>query len=762
MPPFMKTRVLFLATAIIVAMLGFAPRAHAADTRSMMARTDDQIESRIRKLIDAMTLDEKLGQLTQQWGGESQEINPGAKQQALADILGVARAGLAGSFLGAYGAEYTNKVQKAAVEESKHGIPMIIGNDVIHGFRTIFPVPLAQAATWDVDLVRQAERVAAIEARAAGTHWTFAPMVDVCRDARWGRIVETSGEDPYLSARMAAARVKGFQGEGLSRNDAILACAKHYIAYGAAEGGRDYNTVDISEYGLRETHLPSFAAAVEAGAGTIMSAFNEINGVPASANDMTLRTILRQELGFDGFVVSDWSSVTEMIAHGYAADPADAAVKSIAAGVDMDMCSFSYRGTLKQAVESGRISEEIVNTAVARVLRAKFLLGLFDNPYADPELEKRVTLSKQHRALARDVAAKSIVLLKNDGRLLPLSDQTKSIAVIGPLADNRHDPIGTWSLNGRDEDLVTVVEGLHNRLGDAVTLNIARGSEFLEGDEAARKEAVAAAKKSKVALLFVGEAEMMTGEAHSRARVDLPQPQLDLIKAVHETGTPTVVVLMTGRPIAIPWIAENVPAILEAWHPGVECGNAIADVLFGNENPAARLPVTWPRHAGQIPLYYNHKMTGRPPAEGNRYTSKYIDMPWTPEYPFGYGLSYTTFEYANLKIEGADSAPANPINVSVDVTNTGDRDGDEVVQLYIRDLVASRTRPVRELKGFERVSIRKGKTHHVEFKLTRKELEFLNVEMKAVVEPGRFQVFVGPNSAEGLQGEFEIKSGKQQ
>jgi len=733
---------------------GLIARAETGDATNDRMR---EIDRRVEALLREMTIEEKLGQLTQQWGGESQDVNPGAKTQALEDILGVVRAGISGSFLGAYGAEYTNRIQKVAVEESKHHIPMLIGNDVIHGFRTIFPVPLGEAATWDVSLVEKAERVAAIEARAAGTHWTFAPMVDVCRDARWGRIVETSGEDPFFSSQMAAARVRGFQGRGLDRQDAILSCAKHYVAYGAAEGGRDYNTVDLSEYALRETHLPSFAAAVMAGTGSVMSAFNEINGVPASANDMTLRRILRDELGFGGFVVSDWSSITEMISHGYAADPADAAAKSLAAGVDMDMCSFSYRDTLRQSVESGRIPVRFVDESVARILRAKFLLGLFDNPYADPELEKRVTLCSEHRSLARQVAARSMVLLKNDNGILPLDDGIDSIAVIGPLAKNQHDPLGTWSLNGRDEDVVSVYDGLRRRVGDAVELHYAQGADFLSSSDTFRQAAVDAAKKSKVALLFVGESEGMNGEAHCRAHIDLPPAQVELVKAVHATGTPTIVILMTGRPVTIPWVSENVPAIVAAWHPGVECGNAIADVLFGDVNPAARLPVTWPRDVGQIPLYYNHTMTGRPAAQDNRYTSKYIDMPWTPQYPFGFGLSYTTFSYANLTIEGAADAPEKAIGVFVDVTNTGTRDGDKVVQLYVRDLVASRTRPVRELKGFQRVSIAKGRTRRVSFELTRDQLSFHNTEMKRVVEAGRFQVFVGPNCAEGLQGEFDIK-----
>ncbi len=741
----------FTLTILILLVLG------AVNTRTASA-TDSDIDQRINSLIEQMTLEEKLGQLTQQWGGESQDINPGAQKRQLDDLLGVARVGAVGSFLGAYGAEYTNKLQRAAVEESRLKIPLIIGNDVIHGYRTVFPVPLAESATWDPELVELSARVAATEARAGGTHWTFAPMIDVSRDARWGRIVETAGEDPYFSSVMAAARVRGFQGKSLKDKDAVAACAKHFVAYGAGEGGRDYNTVDISDQTLRDIHMPPFAAAVDAGVASIMSAFNEINGTPATANRYTIDKILRGELGFNGFIVSDWTSITEMINHGLARDAADAAQQAIRAGVDMDMCSFSYRDHLDDMVKNGSLSKEIVDRAVRRVLRAKFDLGLFDNPYADPALETKVTLADEHRTAARRVAAKSMVLLKNENGLLPLADGVKTIALVGPMVDNNHDPLGTWSLNGKDEDVVTVLAGMKKR-AQAAGMKVlhAKGCDFAKEDAEALKQAVQIAKQADVVLAFVGEYEMSTGEAHSKADLDLPAPQLALIKAVMAANKKTAVVLMTGRPLTIPFLVENAPAILAAWHPGVECGNAVADVLFGDENPAARLPVTWPRHVGQIPIYYNHKKTGRPPND-TRYTSKYIDQPWTPQFPFGYGLSYTTFEYSDLEVEPTSATVADTLTVTVKVTNTGSRDGDEVIQLYVRDLIGSVTRPVKELKAFERVSIGAGATKTVTFEVPCNQLGFHNAESKYVVEPGAFKVFVGPNAAEGLEADFEIGS----
>ena len=731
--------------------------ATALDSRGVYA-ADGDTDARINALLKDMTIDEKLGQLTQQWGGESQDINPNAKQQQLADILGVAKSGAVGSFLGAYGADYTNKLQRAAVEESRLKIPLIIGNDVIHGFRTVFPVPLAESATWDRDLVELAARVAATEARAGGTHWTFAPMIDVCRDARWGRIVETAGEDPYFSSVMAAARVRGFQGSSLTANDAIAACGKHYVAYGAGEGGRDYNTVDISDQTLRDVHLPPFAAAVDAGVASIMSAFNEINGRPATANNYTIDTILRGELGFNGFIVSDWTSITEMIAHGSARDAADAARQSIIAGVDMDMCSFSYRDHLDDMVKNGTIDEALIDRAVRRVLQAKFDLGLFDNPYADSTLEAKVTLAAKHRAAARKVAGKSMVLLKNAGGLLPIASDVKTIAVVGPMGDNNHDPLGTWSLNGRDEDVVTVLTGMKQRAKAAgIKVLYAKGCDFASSaDPALLQAAVDVAKQADIVLTFVGENEMTTGEAHSKADINLPAPQVELIKALMKANSKTAVVLMTGRPLTIPYLVENAPAILAAWHPGVECGNAIADVLFGDENPAARLPVTWPRHVGQIPIYYNHKNTGRPPAD-TRYTSKYIDQPWTPQFPFGFGLSYTTFAYSNLVVEHNALRASDTLRIAVDVKNTGKRDGEEVVQVYVRDLIGSLTRPVKELKAFDRVAIKAGATKTVAFEIPCQRLGFHNAQSKYVVEPGKFKIWVGPNAAEGIEAEFEIK-----
>lgn len=711
--------------------------------------------NRVATLLKEMTLEEKLGQLTQQWGGESQDVNPGARDRALADILGVARAGLVGSFLGAHGAEYTNKLQRAAVEESRLGIPLILGNDVIHGYRTIFPIPLAEAASWDPGLIERACRVAATEARAAGTHWTFAPMIDVARDPRWGRIAETAGEDPYLGGRVAAARVRGFQGADLTAPDSILACAKHFVAYGAAEGGRDYNTVDISLETLHEVYLPPFEAAVRAGTGSIMSAFNEINGVPATANQYVLTTVLRDEWGFSGFVVSDWTSITEMITHGYATDAADAAAKAMTAGVDMDMCSFSYRDQLVKEITAGRYPETRVDAAVRRVLSAKAALGLFDNPYTDPARESAVILSVENRAVAREMVRESIVLLKNEGSLLPLSDDPASIAVIGPLADDRKDLLGTWAAEGKPDDVVTVLAGIRERAGPAVTVRHAQGCDLGGGTADGLVEAVQLAERSDVAIVVVGESKDMSGEGHSRATLDLPPLQRKLVQAIYATGTPTVVVLMSGRPLSVRWCAEHVPAMIVAWHPGVEGGHGIADVLFGDFNPGGKLPVTFPRTVGQVPIYYNHKNTGRPPNE-TRYSSKYIDVPWTPLFPFGYGLSYTTFEFSNLRVEPSTIDRKGQVTVRVDLTNTGQRAGDEVAQLYIRDLVGSTTRPIRELKGFQRVTLEPGQTETVRFTLSPDELRFYHPSHGWMVEPGAFKVWVGPNSSDGLEGRFTV------
>jgi beta-glucosidase len=703
-----------------------------------------------------MTLDEKLGQLTQQWGGEVQDVNPGARNQKQAEILALARSGKVGSFLGAHGAAYTNRLQKAAVEGSRLHIPLILGNDVVHGYRTITPIPLAEAAAWDPDVSEKAARVAAAEARAAGTHWTFAPMVDICRDPRWGRIAEGAGEDPYLGSVLAAAHVRGFQGKDLAAPDSVLACAKHLAAYGAAEGGRDYNTVDISERTLREVYLPPFHAAVRAGVGSLMTSFNEINGVPSTANPFLLEHVLRREWGFKGFVVSDWTSVPEMVVHGFARDKAQAAELAMRAGVDMDMSSFTYRDYLPKAVRAGRVSKDTIDEAVRRVLRAKFRLGLFDHPYADPKRERRVTLSKEHRRIARDVARHSIVLLKNDGGVLPLGGKVRSLAVLGPLADSKKDVLGTWAAIGKPEDAVSVLEGIKARAPAGMKVRHARGCELTGASKKGFAAAVRLAKQSNVAVLVLGEGEDMSGEAHSRSTLDLPGVQKDLLKAVHATGTPVVLVLMGGRPLTIPWAAGHVPAIVMTWHLGVEHGHATADVLFGDYSPSGKLPVTFPRTVGQVPIYYGHKNTGRPSNPKDRYTSKYIDLESTPLYPFGYGLSYTPFKFSNLRLSKAKVQLRRGLTVTAEVKNVGDRPGDEIVQLYVRNRVASVTRPVKELKGFRRVHLEPGASATISLPLRAADLGFYNQQMNYVTEPGRFDVWVGPSSAEGLHAEFDI------
>ncbi len=745
---------MWLVLSLVFCLTGIAAvPTRAADPAICL---DAKAEQRIDALLAKMTLEEKLGQLTQQTG-PGENYNPDAPNQKDRDLFGAVRAGKLGSVLNAHGAELTNKLQSEAVERSRLGIPVLFGNDVIHGYRTIFPIPLGEAATWDPALIEKSAIVAATEAGAAGTRWTFAPMVDICRDGRWGRVAEGAGEDPFLGSVIAAARVRGFQKGNPAAHDALVACAKHFAAYGAPEGGRDYNTVDLSEQRLREVYLPPFKAAVDAGVGTLMSAFNDIDGVPATANPLTLRHVLREEWGFRGFVVSDWCSITEMVAHGYATDDGDAAVKAILAGVDMDMSSFSYRTHLGDAVMAGIVSEQTIDEAVRRVLRIKTLAGLFDDPYVDPALEKKVILCDENRRAARDVARHSIVLAKNEGAVLPIGERVKSIAVIGPLADNHEAPLGTWSLIGRSQDVISALEGIRKRAGSQCEVRYAKGCEVLGGDDKGITGAAALAKDCDMAIVVVGESADMSGEAHSRAGLDLPGRQLDLVKAVRATGVPMAVVLMNGRPMSISWTAENVPAILIAWHLGVECGPAIADVLFGDFNPSGKLPITFPRSVGQVPIYYNHTNTGRPPTD-KRYTSKYIDLPWTPLYPFGYGLSYTQFEFSDLVVTPQQIGPAGSVKVSAKVRNTGSRAGDEIAQLYIRDLVASRVRPVKELRGFQRVSLEPGETKDVTFTLTPESLGFYNSDMQFVVEPGEFAVWIGPNSADGIEGRFQVSS----
>ncbi|MCP4726787.1 MAG: glycosyl hydrolase [bacterium] len=691
-----------------------------------------------------MTIEEKAGQLNQISGFDENN------EKLLRD-------GNAGSILNVFGAENTNRVQKIAVEETRLGIPLLFGIDVIHGYRTIFPIPLGESCSWEPELVKRTSAMAAREARAAGIHWTFAPVVDIARDARWGRIAEGAGEDPYLGSVMAAAKVRGFQGEDISSISSIAACLKHYAAYGGANAGREYHTVDISERILREIYLPPFRAGVQAGARTLMSAFNTINGIPATANTFTLREILRGEWGFDGMIVSDWASINELIVHGYAEDKSQAALQAIKAGIDMDMMGDVYQKNIPLLVRDGKISERTLDEAVLRILKLKSDLGLFENPYIDANLENEVILREENIELARESAQKSIVLLKNENNLLPLDKNISSIAVIGPLADNKDDLLGTWKCQGNNDDVVTVLEGVRNAVSSTTTIRYAQGCEINDNNTGGFPEAAGIARRSDVVIAVVGESAGMSGEAASRSSLDLPGVQKQLLQELYNTGKPVIVILMAGRPLSIPWTADTIPAVLEAWHPGIQGGNAAADVLFGDFNPSGKLTVSFPVNAGQEPVYYNQENTGRP-AGRSKWTSKYIDIPNEPVYPFGYGLSFTSFEYSNLQLSTDSIMPDGSITVSAEIENTGDLAGEEIVQLYIRDMVASVVRPVKELKGFTKIHLEPGEKKTVEFVLGPEHLGFYNQQMKFVTEPGKFQVWIGWNSAEGLEGNFRVNS----
>ena len=706
------------------------------------------VEQRINSLLAQMTLEEKLGQLQQLDGEANGNFRP--------EHLDLIRKGLLGSTLNVRGAQRTNQVQRVAMNESRLNIPVLFGFDVIHGYRTIFPIPLGEAASFDPSLAERSAAVAAQEANNVGLRWTFAPMLDIARDPRWGRITEGAGEDPFLGAAFARARVRGFQGNDYGGPDKILACAKHWVAYGAAEGGRDYNTTDLSEQTLREIYFPPFKAAVDAGVGTLMSSFNAINGVPASANHFTLTKVLRDEWKFDGFVVSDYTSVNELINHGVAANEEDAAAAALNAGVDMEMVSRSYNTFGPKLLQEKRLSMATIDEAVRRILRIKFRLGLFDRPYTNEAREPNALLRPESIRLAREIAGRSTVLLKNERETLPLKKNLGSIGVIGPLADDRRAPLGWWAGDGKEENTVTPLAGIKAKVSPQTRVLYAKGCDVVGDSTAGIQEAVNIATTSDVAVVFVGESHEMVGEAASRASLDLPGRQLELVQAIVTIGKPTIVVLVNGRPLSIGWIVDRVPAILESWMGGTESGNAIADVLFGDVNPGAKLPVTFPRTVGQVPIYYNHMNTGRPPEAENRYTSKYYDTPWTPLFPFGYGLSYTTFKISNLQLSAPQIDANGKLTVSVEVENTGRRAGDEVVQLYIRDVVASMTRPVKELKGFQRVTLQPGEKRRVEFVLGPEHLGFWNREMRYVVEPGEFRVMVGASSVDVIETKFFV------
>lgn len=708
-------------------------------------------DRRVDDLLARMTIEEKFGQL-QQLGGDATTGGMRQGQDALV------RRGLIGSFIDVRGARSSNEVQKLALDSSPLKVPILFGYDVVHGYRTIFPVPLGLASAWDPEAWERSAAVAAREASAAGVRWVFAPMVDVARDPRWGRIVEGAGEDPYLGSIMAAAQVRGFQGRDYGAPGRVVACAKHWVGYGAAEGGRDYNAAEVSERTLRGVYFPPFRAALDAGVGSFMTALNELNGVPATVNPFTLGQVLRQEWRFDGPVVADYQAVEQLIAHGVAADGMDAARIALDAGVDVEEQSDLFRVHGPGLVRSGRLSRARLDEAVRRVLRLKVRLGLFDNPFVDESVERSIILSPENLAAAREVAGRSLVLLRNEGDVLPLGAGVRSIAVIGPMADDSQVPIGPWFADGKGENTVTVLAGVRAKVAgrsDPVKVAYAKGSEAVGGSQDGFEEAVRVARESDVAILVVGEPSTQSGEATSLTSLDLPGRQLDLVKAVHATGKPTVVVLLNGRPMTIGWVADHVPSILEAWYPGTQAGHAVADALFGDVNPGGKLPVTFPRSVGQVPLYYNHMNTGRPPS-AYKYTSKYVDIDNGPLYPFGFGLSYTRFRLKDLRLGETEIPVDGRLVASVEVENVGRRVGDEVVQLYLHDEVASVTRPVKELRGFRRVTLRPGESRTLRFAIGPEDLGFHDRDMRFVVEPGRFGVIVGTSSEGGLIATFDV------
>lgn len=703
----------------------------------------------IEKLISQMTLEEKFGQI-QQFSGFGFATGPGQQAEA-AKQHELIKAGRVGSILNTVGAKVTNDLQHMAVDNSRLHIPILFGFDVIHGHRTVFPSPLGESASFDPKGCEETAAVAAREARAQGIRWTFAPMVDIARDARWGRVVEGAGEDPYLGMQLAAARVRGFQ-----RGGDFAACAKHWVAYGAAEAGRDYNTVDVSERTLREIYFPPFKAAVDAGVLTFMTSFNETSGMPSTANRWILTDILRGEWGFKGFVVSDYDAVDELKHHGLAADGAEAAYEALTAGCDMEMSSTNIANNGPALVKSGKLPLAVVDEAVRRILRVKQQLGLFENPYTDVAPEAGILADPAHRQLARTSAARCMVLLKNAKNTLPFSKNVKRVALIGPLGDNQDDIIGPWHGAGVGKEAVSVLSGLKAKLPGA-TVTFVPGTDVEGKKPIDRDKVLAAIKAADAVIVVVGEKETMSGEAKSRAFLGLPGRQLELVKLVHSAGKPYAVTLINGRPLELGWLADNSPAILEAWFPGSEGGPAVADVLFGDVNPGGKLPISFMRTVGQLPLYYNHKNTGRPTYLRPDYVSNYQDVPNTPQYPFGYGLSYTTFKVSDLALSAPSLAPGESVTATATVQNTGSRPGDEVVQCYLRDKVASVTRPVRELKGFERVSLQPGERRQVTFRLTPRELGFYNRQMKWVVEPGEFQVWVGNSSDADMTANFTVR-----
>ena len=758
----MTTRTYILNRVVVMLVLFFCFNCKQ-DALTNTANFDDAeaIETKINDLLSKMTLEEKIGQTNLR--GSSSTV-----EGELPEALKIAvRNGQIGAFLNVMNKDEVKALQKIAIEESPNGIPLIFARDVIHGFKTIFPIPLGLAASWDAELTRKSAEIASFEASSAGIRWTFAPMLDIARDSRWGRIAESPGEDPYLASILGKAYVEGFQGD-LSDPTTMAACAKHYIAYGAAIGGRDYNTVNLSEPLLRNVYLPPFQTAIDAGAATVMSAFNEVNGVPVTGNEFLLKTILREELDFDGLVVSDWDSTIEMVTHGFARDEKHAAELSATAGLDMEMTSKAYEHHLKTLVAEGQVSEQQIDAFVKHILRTKLRLNLFENPYV-PEEHTGDLYAEAHLAEAKKAAIKSTVLLKNEA-ILPL-DKTTKVAVIGPLANQPHEQLGTWTFDGEKDHTITPVDAFKK-----ANINF----QFVEGLTHSRDNAttcfnaaVRAASNSDVILFFGGEESILSGEAHSRADLDLPGAQVQLLKALAQTGKPIVLVIMAGRPITITNSIDDVAAVLMAWHPGTMGGEALHDIIFGLSQPEGRLPVSWPKTAGQLPYFYNHKNTGRP-AEADQFVqmdaipiaawqsslgndSHYLDVGYTPHFPFGYGLSYTKFNYENITISNDTIGFKDRLTVKASITNTGERDGTELVQLYVQDQVASITRPIRELKRFAHIAIQSGETKTVTFTLSSEDLKFVNSKMIDAAEEGAFNIWVAPHAESGLKTSFYLK-----
>lgn len=725
--------------------------------------SENKEESRvISELLSKMTLEEKIGQTNLRGTSSRTKVLPKELKEAV-------RKGEIGAFLNVMNVDYVDELQRIAVEESPNGIPLIFGRDVIHGFKTIFPIPLGIAATWDTEVARTSSEIAAFEASAVGIRWTFAPMLDISRDSRWGRIAESPGEDPYLASLLGKAYIEGFQGTDLSNPTRIAACAKHFIGYGAAIGGRDYNTANINEPLLRNVYLPPFKAALDAGSATVMTSFNEVNGIPATGNEFLLKQVLRNELQFDGFVVSDWNSSIEMISHGYAKDEKHVAQLSANAGMDMEMTSKSYEHHLKDLIEEGKVSIEQLDTFVLNILRIKYRLGLFKNPYRNKEHTGEF-YSKNHLKEAKSAAIKSAVLLKNDNNILPLKKNTK-VAVIGPLADAPHEQLGTWTFDGEKEHTVTPVDAFK-----AANTNMKFVQGLTHSRDASKKEfksVIQAAKQSDVILFFGGEEAILSGEAHSRARIDLPGAQEALIEELSRLNKPLVLVIMAGRPISISNILDKTDAILMAWHPGTMGGEALHDIIYGIEEPGGRLPVSWPKTAGQLPYFYNHKNTGRPANKedfvgideipihawqsslGN--DSHYLDIGFTPEFPFGYGLSYSKFKYENLSISKDTINFNEDLNIKATISNMGKNDSKAVVQLYTQDVVGSITRPIRELKGFQHIHLKPGESKEVTFTISSKDLQFVNHKLVNAAEEGDFNIWVGPHAHDGLKSSFYLK-----